>query len=157
SSGGSAIGSVAGDLAGALGDALGGALDVAGAGWDAVNTATGAARDRAAGVAQFGAGVGRELAGWGRDAFEHSQFGLFASVVADVPSGFADGWRPRRECTDDSPAADSSGGSGHLLIAVGGIDTSGAPDDPTFPLDTPALGYHRDEVVYFSYAPDGGT
>src|SRR2546430_7076206 len=42
-------------------------------------------------------------------------------------------------------------------MAVGGIDSAGAPRDPTFPLDTRALGYHDDEVVYFSYAPDGGA
>ncbi|HEY3097193.1 MAG TPA: peptidoglycan DD-metalloendopeptidase family protein [Acidimicrobiia bacterium] len=157
SSGGAAISAVAGDLAGALGDTLGGALDVAGSGWDAVSTAAGAVRDRVAGIAQFGAGIGRDLAGWGRAAFERSQYGLFSSVVADVASGFADWWRHRQGCSDGSPAADGSGGSGHLLMAVGGIDSSGGPADPTFPLDTRALGYRHDEVVYFSYAPDGGA
>src|SRR5204862_218609 len=44
-----------------------------------------------------------------------------------------------------------------LLLAVGGIDTAGAPDEPTFGLDTRALGYRDDEVRYFSYAPDGGA
>ncbi len=131
SSGGAALSTVAGDLAGALGDTLGGALDLTGAGWDAVSTAAGAARDRAAGIAQFGAGIGRDLAGWGRAAFERSQYGLFSSVVADVASGFADWWRHRQECSDGSPAADGSGGSGHLLMAVGGIDSSGGPADPT--------------------------
>ncbi len=42
-------------------------------------------------------------------------------------------------------------------MAVGGIDTAGAPDEPTFGLDTRALGYRDDEVRYFSYAPDGGA
>jgi Peptidase family M23/Putative serine esterase (DUF676) len=157
SSGGSAIGAVAGDLAGALGDRLGVAGDVAAAGWDAVSVGAGAARDRAVGLAQYGAGIARELAGWGRAAFERSQFGLFSSVVADFADEFVDWWRHRQECTDGSPAADGSGGSGHLLMAVGGIDSSGAPGDPTFSLDTRALGYHDDEVVYFSYAPDGGA
>jgi Peptidase family M23 len=157
SSGGGAVSTVAADLAGALGDGLGGAIDLAGAGWDAMSTATGAARDRAAGIAQFGAAIGRELAGWGRAAFERSQFGLFSSVVADFASGFADWWRHRQECSDGSTAADGSGGSGHLLMAVGGVDSSGSPADPTFSLDTRALGYRHDEVVYFSYAPDGGA
>jgi len=40
---------------------------------------------------------------------------------------------------------------------VGGIDTAGAPDHPTFGLDTRALGYRDDEVMYFSYASDGGA
>lgn len=157
STGGSAIGSVAGDLAGALGDGFAGIGDLAGAGWDAASTAAGATSDGVAGLAQFGAGVGRELAGWGRAAFERSQFGLFSSVVAGMASGVADWWRHRQECTDGSPPADGNGGSGHRLMAVGGIDSSGAPNDPTFALDTRALGYHDDEVVYFSYAPDGGA
>jgi hypothetical protein len=157
STGGSAIGSAGADLAGALGDGLGGIGDLAGAGWDAVSAVAGPARDGVAGVAHFGAGVGRELADWGRAAFERSQFGLFSSVVADTASGLADWWRHRRECTDGSPPADGTGGSGHRLMAVGGIDSSGAPDDRSFALDTGALGYHDDEVVYFSYAPDGGA
>jgi hypothetical protein len=157
SSGSGAIGGAAGDLAGALGTGLGAASDLAGSGWDAASTGAGAARAGAGGVAQFGAGVGRELAGWGRAAFERSQLGLLASVASDLGSGFADWWRHRQECTDGSPAADGSGGSGHLLMAVSGIDSSGAPDDPTFSLDTSALGYQHDEVVYFSYSPDGGT
>jgi hypothetical protein len=156
-SSGGAISTVAGDLAGALGSGLGVARDAAASGWDAVSTGAGAVRDATSGVAQFGAGAGRELASWARAAFERSQFGLFSSVAADVGSGLADWWRHRQECTDGSPAADRSGGSGHLLMAVGGIDSSGAPADPTFPLDTRALGYHDDEVVYFSYAPDGGA
>jgi Putative serine esterase (DUF676) len=150
STGGSAIGSAGADLAGALGDGLGGIGDLAGAGWDAVSAVAGPARD---GVA----GVGRELEGWGRAAFERSQFGLFSSVVADAASELADWWRHRRACTDGNPPADSTGGSGHRLMAVGGIDSSGAPDNATFALDTRALGYHDDEVVYFSYAPDGGA
>jgi Putative serine esterase (DUF676) len=80
-----------------------------------------------------------------------------SSVVADTASGFADWWRHRQECADGSAPADGSGGSGHRLMAVGGIDSAGAPEDPTFVLDTRALGYHDDEVVYFSYAPDGGS
>ena len=157
SSGRGAIGSAAGDLVGALGTGLGAAHEVASSGWDAAGTGARAARDGAGGMTQFGAGVGRELAGWGRTAFERSQFGLLSSVASDLGSGLGEWWRHRQECTDDSAAADGSGGSGHLLMAVGGIDSSGAPDDPTFPLDTAALGYERDEVVYFSYASDGGA
>jgi hypothetical protein len=157
SSGGPAIGAVAGDLAGVLGDGLGIARDLGGAGWDAVGAAAGAARDGATALSQFGAGVARELAGRGRAAFERSQFGLLSSVVADSASAFADWWRHRQECTEGSPPADGSGGSGHLLMAVGGIDSAGAPDDATFPLDTRALGYRDGEVVYFSYAPEGGN
>jgi hypothetical protein len=156
-SGGSGIGAVAGDLAGALGDATGGAHDLAAAGWDAVSTAAGAARDRARALAGYGAVVVRELAGTARVAFEHSQLGMLASTLSDFAPGLADWWRHRQECTDGSPPADGNGGSGHLLMAVGGIDSAGAPDDPTFALDTRTLGYHDGEVTYFSYARDGGA
>jgi Peptidase family M23/Putative serine esterase (DUF676) len=154
SAGGAAIGAAGGDLAGAFGGAFGGARDLAGTGWGAV---AGAGRGGAAGLAQFGGGVTRELAGWGRAAFARSQFGLLSSVAADLGSGLADWWRHRQQCTDGSLSADGSGGSGHLLMAVGGVETSGGPAEPTFALDTRALGYHNEEVVYFSYAPDGGA
>jgi Putative serine esterase (DUF676) len=69
----------------------------------------------------------------------------------------ADWWRSRDDCSHASPVADATGGSGHLLVAVGGVNSSGGPDDPTFTLDTEALGYHDGEVSYYSYAPDGAA
>jgi Peptidase family M23 len=153
SSGVSPAGVAAGDL-GAFDGALSTAGDLVATGW---NTVGGAAAGGIAGLGRVGAGVAREVAAWGRTAFERSQFGLFSSVVADLGSGFVDWWRHRQQCTDGSPQADGSGGSGHLLMAVGGVDTAGGPGDPTFALDTRALGYRDDEVVHFSYASDGGV
>ena len=62
------------------------------------------------------------------------------------------------ECSGDAPTADGTGGSGHLLLAVGGIESSSSgADQRSFRLDADALGYHHDEVHWFSYAADGGT
>jgi hypothetical protein len=153
SSGRSAIGAAAGDLAGALGDVAGAAVDAGRRGWDAMSTtAAGGARA----VAGVGAGAARGLAGVASAAFQHSPAGIVASVAADVAAGTATWWQHRQECSDDSAPADGTGGSGHLLMAVGGIGSAGAPDEATFDLDTRALGYRDDEVTYFSYAPDGG-
>ena len=156
-SGGSGVASVAGDLAGALGDAIGAAVDAGRNGWDAMSGVGGAAAAGARAVAGVGARAGRGLVGVASTAVGHTPAGIVASVAADIAAGTADWWRHRRECSDGATAADGTGGSGHLLMAVGGIDTAGAPDEPTFGLDTRALGYRDDEVRYFSYAPDGGA
>jgi hypothetical protein len=156
-SGGSGVAAVVGDLAGALGDAAGAAVDAGRSGWDAMGGAVGTAADRARTLASVGASGARRLAGVAGAAFGHSPAGILTSVAIDVAAGAADWWHHRLECSDGSAPADGNGGSGHLLMAVGGIDTAGAPDDPTFGLDTDALGYRHDEVMYFSYAPDGGA
>ncbi len=156
-SGGSGVASVAGDLAGALGDATGAAVDAGRSGWDAMSGAAGAAAGGARTVAGVGARAGRGLVAVASTAVGHTPAGIVASVAADIAAGTADWWRHRQECSDGATAADGTGGSGHLLMAVGGIDTAGAPGEPTFGLDTHALGYRDDEVRYFSYAPDGGA
>jgi hypothetical protein len=156
-SGGSGVAAVAGDLAGALGDAARAAVDAGRSGWDAMGGAVGAAAGGARRLAGVGASGARGLAGVASAAFGPSPAGILSSVAIDVAAGAGDWWRHRLECSDGSAPADGTGGSGHLLMAVGGIDTAGAPDDPTFGLDTRALGYRDDEVAYFSYAPDGGA
>src|SRR5947208_13551647 len=156
-SGGSGVASVAADLAGAFGDAAGVAVDAGRSGWDAMSGAAGAAVGGARAVAAVGARAGRGLVGVASAAVGYTPAGIVASVAADIAAGAADWWRHRQDCSDVAAAADGTGGSGHLLMAVGGIDTAGAPDEPTFGLDTRALGYRDDEVRYFSYAPDGGA
>ena len=156
-SGGSGVTAVTGDLAGALGDAAGAVVGAGRRGWNAMTVMTGTAAGGARAIADAGADVGRGLASVATAVFDRSPAGLVASVAADVAAGAVDWWRHRRECSDVSEAADGTGGSGHLLMAVGGIDSAGAPNDPTFGLDTAALGYHDDEVTYFSYAPGGGA
>ena len=63
------------------------------------------------------------------------------------------------DCADDDPPADGTGGSGHRVMVVAGINSSGAAWDrgPTVDLDVAKLGYRADEgeVRYFSYAADG--
>ena len=156
-SGGSGVGTVAGDVAGALGDAAGAAADAGRRGWDAMRGVAAAAAGGGRAVADTGAAAGRGLASAATAVFGHSPAGIAASVAAEIGGGAVEWWRHRRECSDDSAAADGTGGSGHLLMAVGGIDSAGAPNDPTFGLDTRALGYRDDEVTYFSYAPGGGA
>jgi Peptidase family M23/Putative serine esterase (DUF676) len=157
SSGSSSVGAVAGDLAGALGDAVGMAAGAGRAGWDAMTGAGGALAGGARALAGYGADAGRAFAGVAGVAFAHSPVGLAVSVGADMAAGAAEWWHHRRDCSDGSAAADGTGGSGHLLMAVGGIDSAGAQQAPTFALETRALGYQADEVTYFSYAPDGGA
>jgi hypothetical protein len=59
-------------------------------------------------------------------------------------------------CSKNAPPADGTGGDGHLLLAVGGIDSHTFADGSSFNLDTKALGYVADDVNWFSYADDGG-
>ncbi|HMF04952.1 MAG TPA: peptidoglycan DD-metalloendopeptidase family protein [Acidimicrobiia bacterium] len=156
-SGGSGVTAVAGDLAGALGDAARVSADAGRRGWDAMTGFAGTAAGGARAAADAGVAAGRGLASVATAVFDRSPAGIAASVAVDVAGGAVDWWRHRRECSDASSSANGTGGSGHLLMAVGGIDSVGAPDDPTFGLDTRALGYHDDEVTYFSYAPGGGA
>jgi hypothetical protein len=156
-SGRSGVAAVAGDLAGALGDAAGAAVDAGRSGWDAMSGAAGAAASGARALAGVGARSARELARGAGAAFGYSPAGILASVAMEVAAGAADLWHHRQECSDGSAPAGGTGGSGHLLMAVGGIDTAGAPDQATFGLDARALGYGDDEVTYFSYATDGGA
>ena len=66
--------------------------------------------------------------------------------------------RARLDCTASPPDADGSGGSGHQLMAVGGIDSSTDPETgATFGLPPAALGYDADEIHWYSYAADGGA
>jgi len=157
STGGSGVRDVAGDLAGALGDAAGGAADLGRAGWNAVSAVGGAGGSGARTLGGYGLDAARDVAGLAGAPLARSPVGVAASVVSGVAAGTAAFWRHRQECTDDSAPADGGGGSGHLLLAVGGLDSAGAPGDPTFALDTRALGYRDDEVVYYSYVRDGGA
>jgi hypothetical protein len=91
-----------------------------------------------------------------RDAMLASPFGKAVSDLVEMGARFLE-WT-RRECSGDAPLADGTGGSGHLLMAVAGIGSSSRrADQRTFDLDTFNLGYRRDEVHWYSYAPDGGA
>jgi hypothetical protein len=76
--------------------------------------------------------------------------------VVEIGERFLD-WTDR-ECATDASAADGTGGSGHLVMAVAGIGSSAAAGDArSFGLDVDALGYHADEVHWFSYVDGGGA
>ncbi|MGZ6998658.1 MAG: peptidoglycan DD-metalloendopeptidase family protein [Acidimicrobiia bacterium] len=69
----------------------------------------------------------------------------------------ADHLRSGDRCTAGASARVGPG-SGHLLFAVGGINSeTDRRTGRTFDLDTRALGYHRGEVGWFSYRPGGGA
>lgn len=77
--------------------------------------------------------------------------------LAAVSRRFVSALRQGERCTPDAAARIGSG-SGHLLFAVGGINSATDPrTGRTFALDTRALGYRHGEVGWFSYAPDGGV
>lgn len=81
-----------------------------------------------------------------------------ASDAREVGARLVRWARSRGDCTSDTAAPAGGGGSGHLLMAVAGIDSAtDARTGATFALDTNALGYRDGEVRYFSYSPTGGA
>jgi hypothetical protein len=82
--------------------------------------------------------------------------GRVLSDVVDIGSRMIE-W-VTQHCDRNAPAADGTGGSGNAVMAVAGIDTSwNGRDEPSFDLDTDALGYDRDDVHWFSYDEHGGA
>ncbi len=90
------------------------------------------------------------------DAGRRAPAGALTRDLAEIAGRVHEWWQSRDDCSSDSPGADGSGGSGHLLLAVAGINSTTDADGATFDLDTEALGYHEGEVEYYSYAGDGG-
>jgi hypothetical protein len=139
---------------------LDGAVDAGRAVVDGGEAAAGVVvRGASAGVKQLTrAGVALSIeiarlaeAGWHRTALA----GLTRDLAA-IAAGIRDWWRSRDDCSADSAPADGTGGSGHLLMAVAGINSSTDDDGATFALDIDALGYHATEVEFYSYAGDHG-
>ncbi|MFA5885199.1 MAG: peptidoglycan DD-metalloendopeptidase family protein [Acidimicrobiia bacterium] len=91
-----------------------------------------------------------------RDRLLDSPLGRSLADVVEIGERFLE-WT-HRECATDAPAADGTGGSGHVVMGVAGIDSaSPGADRRSFGLDVDALGYQHDEVHWFSYAADGGA
>ena len=61
--------------------------------------------------------------------------------------------KQRRDCDGHAPAADGTGGSGHRVMVVAGIDSSTNADDVSLDVPLDEVGYSGSEVTYFSYAP----
>ena len=87
---------------------------------------------------------------------DHTPLGTGLSDLRAVGARFLTYLHNQEHCSSDTAARPGGGGSGHLLMAVGGINSGTDPKTGrTFGLDTKALGYHADEVTWFSYAADG--
>jgi len=107
-------------------------------------------------LTRAGVAFSREIArlteaGWDRTALA----GMTRDLAA-IAAGIREWWRSRDDCSGTSAPADGSGGSGHLLMAVAGINSATEDYGATFDLDTNALGYQSNEVGYYSYAADHG-
>lgn len=83
-------------------------------------------------------------------------------VIEDLRSVAGRFWayyKTRDGCTEKAAAVagPGGGGSGHRLMAVGGINSStNRTTGVSVALDTKALGYDTADVNYYSYAADGG-
>jgi hypothetical protein len=124
--------------------------------WD---RATGAVGDAFGGAAAVGDLLGRPLVATWRTIVAATPLGPTLADLHSMASRFLAYVRARDDCTNPSAAAPHAGGggSGHLLFAVGGIDSRTDPrTGAAFGLDTKALGYHADEIGWFSYRAGGG-
>jgi hypothetical protein len=146
------------DVGGWLGDRAGEAVD-AGIGYlDAVTTLGSDALDALRGAAHDAISQMRKLSAAAASALARTPMGALALDVVEIGRRFVD--TVTAECSDDAPPADGTGGSGHRVMVVAGINSAGAGGDgASVGLDVRALGYHPNdgEVHYFSYATDGGA
>ena len=101
-----------------------------------------------------GGDLASRVADWSR---RHVPVVTVLADLREVGSRFLEWVEHRRSCDADAPAADGTGGSGHTLLAVAGINSATGADGATFALDAEALGYLPEEVQWFSYAADGGA
>jgi len=146
------------DVGGWLGDTAGDALD---AGLGFVHDVTGIATatlDDLRGPLHETLSTLRKLSDEAASALARTPMGALVLDLVEIGRRFYD--TVTAECSDDAPPADGTGGSGHRVMVVAGINSSGEAGDrgPTVDLDVASLGYHADdgEVRYFSYAADGG-
>src|SRR4051812_9203820 len=124
--------------------------------WD---RATGAVGDAFGGAATVGEFLGRPLVATWRTVVAATPLGPALADLHSMASRFLAYVRSRDDCTSPSAAAPGvgGGGSGHLLFAVGGIDSRTDPSTgAAFGLDTKALGYRAGEIGWFSYRAGGG-
>ncbi len=112
----------------------------------------------AGGLFATGAVLVRPFVVVGRDVLAHTVLGPVLSDLRTMASRFGEYLDSREHCTGDTGVAAGGGGSGHLMMAVGGINSStDRRTGLTFGLDTEALGYRAGEVSWFSYASNGGN
>jgi hypothetical protein len=125
--------------------------------WD---RATGAVGDAFSGAVEVGTFLGRPLLVTWRTIASSTPLGPVLEDLHSMASRLVAYLRAGTDCTNPKAAAapvPGGGGSGHLLFAVGGINShTDTRTGATFGLDASALGYHRDEVGWFSYRAGGG-
>jgi murein DD-endopeptidase MepM/ murein hydrolase activator NlpD len=146
------------DVGSWLGDRAGAAVD-AGLGYlDAVTTVATTVLENLRGPLHAAVESMRTLSAELASAAARTPIGTLALDVVEMGRRFAD--TLTADCSDDAPAADGTGGSGHRVMVVAGINSEGLAGSrgSTVGLDVAALGYHVDEgeVRYYSYAADGG-
>ncbi len=108
-------------------------------------------------VVDTGRGLARPFAAIASVALAHGPLGPLVTDLRTMGSRFLEYLRSRDNCTTDAAPSAGGGGSGHLMMAVGGINSrTDRHTGQTFGLDTTALGYRRGEVAWFSYARGGG-
>jgi hypothetical protein len=81
----------------------------------------------------------------------------FVPTITSVASSLTSWLRQRRHCDSNAPAADGTGGSGHRVMVVAGIDSHRSPRGKSLDVPFDALGYEQDEATYFSYARGRGA
>jgi hypothetical protein len=126
-----------------LAHAVGSVAHVTGSALDAAGHAVGTAVDATGGaLVAAGKGAGRLVA---------RRFPIPAAVVRGTLE-----WVARRgHCDPHAPPADGTGGSGHRIMIVAGIESSRSPGHRALDLPAASLGYHADEVAYFYYSAHG--
>jgi hypothetical protein len=130
---------------------LDGLLDGLGDGASAVGRAVGGA---AGGAGSVVAGASAPAADFAADQLAQA---LGANPGIAIGRGLLEYLDERRHCDASASAADGSGGSGHHVMVVAGIDSATKADGSTVSLAVDELGYRADEVAYFSYGPEGGS
>ena len=133
--------------------------------WEQLVSGTEAGLEGTFDGAEWGVGVlvkvgyGASLSLW-HLVRDRTPVGALAGDLHSMASRFMAYQDAQDNCTANGSAPSSplaNLGSGHRLMAVGGINSStNAKTGATFGLDTKALGYLKGEVNWFSYAPDGG-
>jgi hypothetical protein len=148
------------------------AVVVAGEVVDWTSTSVEAALDQGLALLHAAGEVGRQLVARFRDPLhgllrtlaqsaDATRRALLATPLGQAVSDLVEAgtrfWEwTQRVCSEHAPSADGTGGDGHLLMAVGGIDSQTGADGSSFNLDTSALGFSKRDVTWFSYAPGGG-
>ena len=111
--------------------------------WDRARVGAG---DLAVGLIDVGSVLVRPFAVVGRYVLAHTVLGPVLADLRTMASRFGEYLDSREHCTTDAGPAPGGGGSGHLMMAVGGINSStDRRTGVTFGLDTRKAGLPRRE------------